>query len=402
MAPLVAGRKGEHQKLFEQLKKDGFIRVRVNGDIRGLEEEIVLDKRKSTTSRLWVDRLVVKEGVARRLTDSVELALRTSEGQVLADVLDQEELFFSERFACDQCGISYPELSPQLFSFNSPIGACPECDGLGAKMYFDPDLIVPNPELSLREGAAAPWSRSSSVYYIQMLEALAEHYDFDIFAPYKSLPDKVKKVILNGSGKEDVRFFFEKGDRRHFYTRPFEGIINNLERRYRETDSQGVREEIEKYMNNRACPKCNGARLRPEALSVKVGGLTIKEVTGLSVAKARTFFHELSLSDRDMEIARRGGQGDHRAPGFPGRRGPGVSVPGIATRPRFPAGRGQRIRLATQIGSRLVGVIYILDEPSIGLHQRDNARLLATLIKDEGSGKLGSGGGARRGHHPGR
>ncbi|MFH1135028.1 MAG: excinuclease ABC subunit UvrA [Pseudomonadota bacterium] len=380
MAPLVAGRKGEHQKLFEQLKKDGFIRVRVNGTVRALEEEIVLDKKKKHNIEVVVDRLVVKDGVARRLTDSVELALRTSEGQVLVEVVGREEMFFSERFACDQCGISYPELTPQLFSFNNPQGACPECDGLGAKMYFDPDLIVPNQELSLREGAAAPWSRSSSVYYIQMLEALAEHFNFDIFAPYKALPDKAKDVILNGSGKEEVRFFFEKDDRRHFYTRPFEGIIRNLERRYRETDSVMVREEIEKYMNNRPCPKCAGARLRPEALSVKVGDLTIREVTGLSVAKARDFFHGLALTDREMEIGRRVVKEITERLDFLGDVGLDYLTldRNSAT---LSGGEGQRIRLATQIGSRLVGVIYILDEPSIGLHQRDNARLLSTLKK---------------------
>ena len=221
MAPMVLGRKGEHAKLFDQLGKDGFIRVRVDGEIHSLDETITLDKKKKHSIEAVVDRLVVKEGLNRRLTDSVELALRTSEGQVVIDVLGREELFFSERFACDHCGISYPELTPQLFSFNSPQGACPSCDGLGSMMYFDPDLIVPNPELSLREGAVAPWAKSSSVYYIQMLEALADHYDFDIFAPYKSLPAKIKEVILNGSGKEEIRFFFEKADRRHFYTPAF-------------------------------------------------------------------------------------------------------------------------------------------------------------------------------------
>ncbi len=380
MAPLVIGRKGEHAKILDRLRKDGFIRVRVDGEMRGLEEEIVLDKKKKHTIEVVVDRLVVKEGVTRRLTDSIELALRTSEGQIVVDVVGQEEMFFSENFACDHCGISYPELTPQLFSFNNPQGACPSCDGLGSMMYFDPDLIVPNQELSLREGAVAPWSRSSSVYYIQMLEALAEHFDFDIFAPYKNLPDRVKEVILNGSGGEEIRFFFEKGDRRHYYTRPFEGIIHNLERRYRETDSTTVREDIEKYMNNRPCPKCAGARLRPEALSVKVGGLTINEATSMSVGRARRFFGELNLSPRQMEIARRIIKEINERLAFLSDVGLEYLTlnRGSAT---LSGGEGQRIRLATQIGSRLVGVIYILDEPSIGLHQRDNARLLATLQK---------------------
>jgi len=380
LAPLVIGRKGEHGKLLEKMRKDGFIRVRVDGRMHNLDEPIQLDKKKKHTLEVVVDRLVVKDGVSRRLTDSLELALRTSEGQVVIEVAGQGELFFSERFACDHCGLSYPELTPQLFSFNSPQGACPACDGLGSMMYFDPDLIVPNPELSLREGAVAPWAHSSSVYYIQMLQTLADHYDFDIYTAYKDLPAKVKEVILQGSGREEIRFFFEKEDRRHFYHRPFEGIIPNLERRYRETDSLTIREEIEKYMNHRPCPKCLGARLRPEALAVKVGDLTINQVIAMSVAQARTFFQNLRLSNREMEIARRVIKEINERLTFLGDVGLDYLTldRGSAT---LSGGEGQRIRLATQIGSRLVGVIYILDEPSIGLHQRDNARLLATLKK---------------------
>ena len=380
LAPLVVGRKGEHAKLFDRLRKDGFVRVRVNGEMRQLEENIVLDKKKKHTIEVVVDRLVVKEGIQRRMTDSVELALNTAEGQVLIAPEGGEEMFFSERFACDNCGISYPELTPQLFSFNSPQGACPECDGLGSKMYFDPELIVPNPELSLREGAVAPWHRSASVYYLHMLEALADHYDFDIFQPYKNLPTRVQQAILYGSDGDDIRFFYEKDDRRVFYQRPFEGVIHNLERRYRETDSVAVREDIEKYMNNRPCPKCNGARLRPEALSVKVGDLTIKEATGLSVAKAREFFHGLTLSNREMEIARRVTKEINERLDFLGDVGLDYLTLDRSSA-TLSGGEGQRIRLATQIGSRLVGVIYILDEPSIGLHQRDNNRLLNTLKK---------------------
>jgi excinuclease ABC subunit A len=380
LAPLVIGRKGEHAKLFDRLRKDGFVRVRVNGEMRLLEEDIALDKKKKHTIEVVVDRLVVKEGVHRRMTDSVELALNTAEGQVLIAPEGGDEMFFSERFACDTCGISYPELTPQLFSFNSPQGACPECDGLGSKMYFDPELIVPNPELSLREGAVAPWFRSTSVYYLHMLEALADHYDFDIFSPYKSLPSRVQQAILYGSNGEDVRFFYEKDDRRVFYQRPFEGVIRNLERRYRETDSIAVREDIEKYMNNRPCPKCDGARLRPESLSVKVGDMTINQATGLSVAKAREFFHALTLTDREMEIARRVIKEITERLDFLGDVGLDYLTLDRSSA-TLSGGEGQRIRLATQIGSRLVGVIYILDEPSIGLHQRDNNRLLSTLKK---------------------
>ncbi|MDY6852883.1 MAG: excinuclease ABC subunit UvrA, partial [Thermodesulfobacteriota bacterium] len=313
-------------------------------------------------------------------TDSVELALQTSEGQVVVDVPGREEFFFSERFACDHCGISYPELTPQMFSFNSPQGACPSCDGLGSMMHFDPDLIVPNPELSLREGAVAPWARSSSVYYIQTLEALADHYGFDIYTPFKNLPAVVKETVLHGSGQEEIRFFFEKKDRRHFYHRPFEGIINNLERRYRDTDSTFIREDIEKYMNNRPCPKCRGARLRQESLSVKVGDLTIDQVTALSVAQAREFFQKLQLPAREMDIARRVIKEINERLVFLGDVGLDYLSLNRSSA-TLSGGEGQRIRLATQIGSRLVGVIYILDEPSIGLHQRDNARLLATLKK---------------------
>ncbi|MEW6263153.1 MAG: excinuclease ABC subunit UvrA [Thermodesulfobacteriota bacterium] len=380
MAPLVAARKGEHQKLFDQLRRDGFVRARVNGETVNLDQDIKLDKKKKHTIEVVVDRLVIKEGATRRVTDSIELALRTGEGQVLIEVLGSGELFFSERFACDRCGISYPELTPQLFSFNSPQGACPSCDGLGSKMYFDPDLIVPNPRLSLREGAVAPWSKSFSVYYIQTLEALADHYGFDIYTPWSDLTAKIKEVILHGSNHEEIRFFFEKEDRRHFFQRPFEGIIPNLVRRYRETDSTMIREEIEKYMNYRPCPACGGARLRPEALSVKVGGLSIKEATSLSVTRARELYRQLVLTDREMEIARRVIKEITERLDFLGDVGLGYLTLDRSSA-TLSGGEGQRIRLATQIGSRLVGVIYILDEPSIGLHQRDNARLLATLKK---------------------
>jgi len=287
MAPLVAGRKGEHAKLLDQLRKDGFLRVRVNGEIRDLSEEIKLDKKKKHNLELVVDRLVVKEGVSRRLTDSVELALRTSGGTVLAAVVGQEELFFSEHLACDVCGISYPEVTPQMFSFNNPQGACPTCDGLGTKMYFDPELIVPNPELSVREGALAPHSNTSSVYFFQLMDALADHYSFDIYTPFKKLPNQVKKVLLYGSDDEEIRFYFERDDRRYFFRRPFEGIITRLERRYRETSSARIREEIEQYMNYQPCPKCKGARLRRESLAIKVGGLNISQVTGFQTGKWR-------------------------------------------------------------------------------------------------------------------
>jgi len=380
MAPLVTGRKGEHAKLLDQLRKEGFLRVRINGEVRDLSEEIRLDKKKKHNLELIVDRLVIKEGLSRRLTDSVELALRTSEGTVVVDVLGQEELFFSEHLACHTCGISYPELTPQMFSFNNPQGACPTCDGLGTKMYFDPDLIVPNPELSIREGALAPWAKTSSVYFYQLFDALADHYKFDIYTPFKKIPNHIKKVLLYGSGDEEIRFYFERGDRRHFYRRPYEGIIPQLERRYRETNSSYIRDDIERYMNYQPCPVCQGARLRRESLAVRVGGLNISQVTALSVTEARKFFEKLSLSDREMEVARRVVKEIRERLEFLGNVGLDYLTIDRASA-SLSGGEGQRIRLATQIGSRLVGVIYILDEPSIGLHQRDNKRLLATLQK---------------------
>ena len=305
MAPLVTGRKGEQVKLLDQLRKDGFVRVRLNGEIRDLEEDIELDKNKKHNLEVVVDRLVVKANVGRRLTDSVELALRSSDGTLMVDVLGQEELFFSEHLSCDLCGISYPELTPAMFSFNSPQGACQTCGGLGTMMYFDPDLIVPNPELSLREGALAPWARTSSVYVHQIYQALSEHYSFDIYIPFKKLPKKIREVLLYGSGHEEIQFFFERRDRRHFYRRPFEGIIPQLERRHLNTKSAHSREEAEKYMSYRDCPKCGGARLRQESLAIRIGGLNINRVTALSVAETRDFFETRELTGREMEIGRR-------------------------------------------------------------------------------------------------
>ena len=380
LAPLVAGRKGEHAKLLDQLRKNGFVRVRVNGEVRDLSEEIVLDKKKKHTLEVVVDRLVIKEGLTRRLTDSVELALRTSGGTLAADVQGQGEMFFSQHLACDVCGISYPELSPQMFSFNNPQGACPTCDGLGSMMYFDPDLIVPNPDLSIREGALAPYAHTSSVYFLQLMEALAEHYNFDIYTPFKKLSKRVRDALLYGSGDEEIRFYFEREDRRHFYRRPFEGVIPRLERRHRETSSGAVRLEMEQYMSHRACPKCNGARLRPESLAVKVGGLNIYEATRLTVTAALGFFEGLALSDRETEVARRIVKEIRERLEFLGNVGLSYLTVDRASA-TLSGGEGQRIRLATQIGSQLVGVIYILDEPTIGLHQRDNVRLLATLKK---------------------
>ena len=386
LAPLVTGRKGEHQKLLEQLKREGFVRVRINGEFRELEEDISLDKKKKHSIEAVVDRLVVKEGLRRRLTDSVELALKLSQGFLRVLLTGGEEILFSERFSCDRCDISLPELTPQLFSFNNPQGACPTCDGLGTKMYFDPELVVPNPNLTLREGAIVPWENRSSVYFQQMLEALIGHYHFDLYTPFKNLPAQVREVLLYGSKNEAIRFYFEKEGRRHFYERPFEGVIPNLDRRYRETDSTMIREELERFMNVRSCPTCKGTRLKKESLAVKVQDLSIHQVTSFSVKEARIWFDSLQLNDRQSQIARRILKEINDRLEFLVNVGLDYLTLN-RTSATLSGGEGQRIRLATQIGSQLMGVLYVLDEPSIGLHSRDNLRLLQTLksLRDIGN-----------------
>jgi excinuclease ABC subunit A len=333
-----------------------------------------------------IDRLVIKEGVQKRLADSLETALKLSEGLVKVEVLGGEELIFSEKFACIECGISYPEMTPRMFSFNNPYGACPTCGGLGTKMYFDPDLIVPNRELSLRAGAILPWSKRSSQYYFQMLESLSRHYQFDIYTPFKKLSKRIQDVILYGSEDEKIRFFYEDGEKRFYYEKEFEGIVNRLERRYRETESDAVREELERYMSNRPCPECKGARLRKESLFVKINGRSIYQYTCMSVKEALEVFAQLKLTAREQEIAQRVLKEIKERLRFLADVGVDYLTLDRASG-TLSGGEGQRIRLATQIGSSLVGVLYILDEPSIGLHQRDNLRLLNTLkrLRDLGN-----------------
>jgi excinuclease ABC subunit A len=379
-SPIIRGRKGEYRKEFDYLRKGGYARVRVNGTVRDLSEEISLDKNKKHTIEVLVDRLVVKEGAGKRLADSLATALNLSEGIVKVEVGGGEELVFSEKFACVDCGISYPEISPRMFSFNNPYGACPQCDGLGTTNYFDPDLIIPDQDLSIREGAVVPWQGRNSMYFHQTLQSLADHYHIDLYTPFKNLPAQVQKVLLYGSKGEQIKFHYEREDRRHYYYRDFEGIIPNLERRYRETDSEIIREEMEKYMNIRPCPACQGARLRKESLFVKVGGLSIHEVTEKSIRQALEFFTRLDLNPREREIARRILKEISERLGF--LLNVGLDYLTLArSSATLSGGESERIRLATQIGSGLVGVLYILDEPSIGLHQRDNARLLSTLKK---------------------
>jgi excinuclease ABC subunit A len=380
LSPVIRGRKGEYRKEFEHLRKSGYARVKVDGAIRDLSEEIILDKNKKHTIEVLVDRLLVKGGAEKRLADSLATALNLSDGIVKVEIVGGEELVFSEKFACVDCGISYPEISPRMFSFNNPYGACPQCDGLGTAMYFDPDLVVPNKDLSIREGAVIPWQGRTSMHFHQTLDSLAEHYNIDRYTPFKALSPQVQKVILYGSNGEEVKFFHDRGDKRHFYYRDFEGVIPQLERRYRETDSDIIREEMEKYMNIRPCPMCQGARLRKESLFVKVGGLNIHQVTEKSIREALAFFSNPDLTPREREIARRVLKEIAERLGFLLNVGLDYLT---LSRPSatLSGGESERIRLATQIGSGLVGVLYILDEPSIGLHQRDNARLLSTLKK---------------------
>lgn len=378
LAPLVEGRKGEHAQVLERLRKDGFTRVRVDGEVKGLDAPGSLDRKKKHDISVLVDRLIVRPDIQRRLTDTIELTLSVSDGKAVVDVSGGAELYFNQRAACPRCGFSAPELSPQLFSFNSPQGACPECGGLGAKRHLDPELIVPNRALSLKGGAIVAWGKNPIGYFQQMVESVCRHYGVDPTAPYAKIPEKVRKAILFGTGKEEIPFRFEREGRRYEYTRPFEGVVPWLERRYRETESYQVREEIEAFMNLRPCSACGGARLKPAGRAVKIQGRGIHEVSRMSVAEALQFFEGLRLGPKEAVIAERVLKEIRARLGF-------LLAVGLdyltldRSSTTLSGGEDQRIRLATQIGSGLAGVLYVLDEPSIGLHQRDNLRLLANL-----------------------
>ena len=380
MAPIVRGRKGEYRKELKQLQADGFVRVRIDGEMHELAEPIELDKNKKHTIEVVVDRIIIKDGIESRLADSIETALGLAEGVVRVEIIDGESRLFSEQHACVECGVSYPEITPRMFSFNNPYGACDDCSGLGTRMYFDVDLVVPNADLSIREGAIAPWESRTGYWYQQILEALSDHYKFELTAPFSQLPDAVRRSILDGSGDEEVRFFFDQGGRRHFYHKKFEGVLPNLERRYRETDSDAVRENLERYMNIMPCPSCDGARLRPESLHVRVSGKNMQEVVAQSIVQATNFFEKLDLTEKEAEIGRRILKEIRERLSFLTHVGLDYLTLDRSSG-TLSGGEGQRIRLATQVGSSLVGVLYILDEPSIGLHQRDNRRLLETLKK---------------------
>jgi excinuclease ABC subunit A len=389
LAPIVSGRKGEYQKELQNLVREGYARVKVDGNLLDLSEEIKLDKKKKHSIEVVVDRLVVKAGIEKRLTDSMEQAARLGQGIVMAEELDGPIHLFSEKFACPEHGVSLGEVSPRLFSFNNPFGACETCGGLGVKIRFDPDLVIPNPDLSLRGGAIAPWERRSSVFFYQMLDALAGHYGFEPDTPFGKLSEKIQQIILYGSGEEEIDFYYERDGRKHFFRKTFEGVIPNMERRYRESESEEIDDEYTRYMSSIPCPSCGGARLKREARYVYVAGMPINELTALSVRDAIRFMGDLKLDERRTEIGRRIIKEIRDRLGFLDRVGLGYLTLNRSSA-TLSGGESQRIRLATQVGSSLVGVLYILDEPSIGLHQRDNQRLLSTLmdLRDQGNSVL--------------
>ncbi|MEG7334880.1 excinuclease ABC subunit UvrA [Bacillus sp. 0102A] len=379
LAPIVSGRKGAHVKVLDQIRKQGYVRVRIDGEMAELSDDIELEKNKKHSIEVVIDRIVVKEGVAARLSDSLETALRLGEGRVMIDVIGEEELMFSEHHACPHCGFSIGELEPRLFSFNSPFGACPTCDGLGMKLEVDADLVIPNQDLSLKENAVAPWTPISSQYYPQLLEAVCTHYGIDMDVPVKDLPKQQLDKVLYGSGDDLIYFRYENdfGQIREGEIQ-FEGVLRNIERRYKETSSDYIREQMEQYMSQKSCPTCKGYRLKKEALAVLIDGRHIGKITKLSVGDALTFFKGLTLSEKDMQIANLILREIVERLSFLDKVGLDYLTLSRAAG-TLSGGEAQRIRLATQIGSRLSGVLYILDEPSIGLHQRDNDRLISAL-----------------------
>jgi excinuclease ABC subunit A len=393
LAPLVRGRKGEYTKLFEEIAKEGFSRVRIDGETKDLREKITLDKKRKHTIEVVVDRLVMKPEVRKRLADSVETTLRLSTG-IVTVIADDKELTFSEAFACVYCGLSFEELAPRLFSFNSPYGACPTCSGLGEKIEIDPWKVIPDRSKSIASGAIVPWSRtlgsgrypSMNPYYLQQLERVLRRYRAKMTTPVEQFSDEVLDIVLYGTDREQTFEYTSRGGKTWEYRASFEGVVNNLQRRYGETSSENVKEDIEKYMSASTCPACNGARLKPEALAVTIGGRNVDDLTRMSIEHLEQFFASLSLTPRQEQIAHQIVKEIRARLGFLTNVGLNyLTLSRSAT--TLAGGESQRIRLATQIGSALVGVLYILDEPSIGLHQRDNDRLLATLatLRDLGN-----------------
>lgn len=381
LAPIVSGRKGTHVKVFDSLKKEGFVRVRVNGETIELTDEIELDKNKKHSIEVVVDRLVVRPDVEGRLADSLETALRLADGRAIIDKMDGTELLFSEHHACPICGFSIGELEPRMFSFNSPFGACPTCDGLGTKLDVDPELVIPDATKTLKEGAVAAWQPTSSQYYPQLLAAMCNHFGIDMDVPFERLSKRDQDLVLKGTDQESFLFRYENDfGQVRTNTIFFEGVLRNIERRYKETTSDYIREQMETYMATHACPTCNGYRLKEETLAVKITGHHIGQVTELSVVNAINLFDAITneISEKDLAIARLILQEICERLSFLNNVGLDYLTLSRAAG-TLSGGEAQRIRLATQIGSRLTGVLYVLDEPSIGLHQRDNDRLIATL-----------------------
>ncbi|MBC6695704.1 excinuclease ABC subunit UvrA [Terrisporobacter mayombei] len=382
LSPIVRGQKGTHKKVIENITKEGFVRIRVNGENYEVTDEIDLNKNKKHNIDVVVDRIVIKDGIEGRLADSIETAVKLSDGLVIAQIIDGEEILYSTKFACPEHGIGIEELSPRMFSFNAPFGACDVCKGLGESREVDPDLVIPNKDLSIKQGAIAAWgsvSTSDDTYYSKMVQSLAEHYNVSLDTPFKDLPEDFVQELLYGENNITVEFIFDSkfGGRKH-YKAPFEGVIVNLERRYRETNSEYSREKIEEYMAETPCPKCKGSRLRKEVLSVLIGGKNIIEVTDLSVKELLNFMGSLELSEKNKFIAHEILKEINERSSF--LRDVGLEYLTLSRKAgTLSGGEAQRIRLATQIGSALVGVLYVLDEPSIGLHQRDNEKLIGTL-----------------------
>ena len=394
LAPIVRGRKGEYRKELADLQKKGFQRVKIDGKLYDIAEAPALDKKLKHDIEAVVDRLAVRADIGNRLPDSIATVLELSDGLLIAEFADEKEkgepkrLMMSSKFACPVSGFTIPEIEPRLFSFNNPHGACSVCDGLGMKLYFDPAMVVPDGSLTLRKGAIAPWAKSSSPYYLQTLDAIARHYKVGLNSTWDEVPKKVRDVILYGSGEEEIKFSYDDGMRRYDIKKPFEGVIANMERRYKETDSSWIKEEMERFQSEKPCEACTGFRLKPEALCVKIGGLHIGEVCEFSVRAADEWFGTLDkkLNAKQREIAARVLKEIRSRLAFLNNVGLDYLTlsRGSAT---LSGGESQRIRLASQIGSGLSGVLYVLDEPSIGLHQRDNQRLLDSLkgLRDLGN-----------------
>lgn len=375
LSPVVRGRKGEYKKLFHSLRRAGYGKVRVDGEIRDLVEDIEVDKNKKHNIEVIIDRIIIKDGIRKRLADSMETALRLADGIIMVEVVDGKNYIFSEKLACTECGISVPEITPRMFSFNNPYGACPECGGIGNRYELDPDLIIPDKKKSLNEGALKPWEGRDSIYFQHTLQLLADRYNFSLDTPFENLDEEIQRMILYGSKSvsgNDIDGEVRSGS--------FDGIIKVLERKYKEAYIEEVRYYIQRFMTFRTCPYCLGARLRPESLSIKIKGLSIYDIARMSTKSALKFFNEIQLSEKETVIAQRVLKEIRERLGFLLNVGLDYLTLDRAAA-TLSGGEGQRIRLATQIGSSLMGVLYILDEPSIGLHQRDNRRLLDTLVK---------------------